>query len=275
MGMMFINNFLYSLARNYGYLSNGMKKYKRLIIGNWKMNPLTVEEAKRIASQVKRSTRLLRKTQVVICPPFVYISPLGNITSKNIFLGAQDAFYESTGHFTGEVSFRELPQFKVSFVIIGHSERRKMGESDEVINKKVKAVVGEGMTAIICIGESLRDRDGSYFNFIRHQVLSSLKDVSRKWLDRIVIAYEPIWAVGAREAIGPRELHEMSIFIKKVLKDFYGIYADGVRVIYGGDADRVNSDRLVSEGNVSGLLIGRESLKAKDFIEIIKLVDAI
>ena len=239
------------------------------------MNPLTIEEAKRIANQVKRSTRLLRKTEVVICPPFVYIFPLGNITGKNIYLGAQDAFYESTGHFTGEVSFSELPQFKVDFVIIGHSERRKMGESDEVINKKVKAVVGEGMTAIICVGESVRDKNGDYFNFIRQQILSSLKDVSRKSLDRVVIAYEPIWAVGAKEAIGPRELLEASIFIRKVLKDFYGAYADSIRIIYGGDADRVNSDKLVREGGVCGLLIGRQSLKAKDFIEIVHLVDGL
>ena len=150
-----------------------------------------------------------------------------------------------------------------------------MGETDEIVNKKVKAVVGEGMKAIVCIGESVRDKNGDYLNFIKQQILFSLRDVSRKLLDQVVIAYEPIWAIGAKEAISPIDLLETSIFIKKVLKDSFGVYADGIRIIYGGDADRVNSDRLVREGGVSGLLIGRESLKAKDFVEIIKLVDSI
>jgi len=239
------------------------------------MNPLTSEEAKRIAKDVKRVTGRLTRTQVVLCPPFIYISSLSNVTSKNLFLGAQDAFYEEAGSFTGEVSFRELPQFNVSFVILGHSERRKMGETDALINKKVKAVIGQGMTAIICVGESSRDSHGNYFGFIKEQILSSIRDIPKKSLSNIIIAYEPIWAVGAKEAMNATDLLEISIFIKKVLKDYCGDISDDIRILYGGAVDRVNADVLVRDGNVSGLLIGRESLKAKDFVEIIKLVDNI
>lgn len=252
-----------------------MKRQKKLVVGNWKMNPTSLEEAKSIADTVKRSTKNVKKTQVVLCPPFVYLSLLSNIKSKVLFLGAQDAHPETLGSYTGEVSFAELNQFGVSFVIVGHSERRKMGESEELINKKVKSVVNSGMTVIVCVGESLRDHHGDYFSFIKHQITSALKDVSKKSLDRVVLAYEPIWAIGAKQSMSPEDLLETSIFIKKVLKDMYGAMSEGVRILYGGSVDRANCDRLVRDGNVSGLLIGRESLRAKDFIEIIKLVDLI
>ena len=252
-----------------------MKKTKKLMVANWKMNPESLEEARKLAGDIKRAMKNITRTNVVLCPPFVYLGSLSSIPSKSIFLGAQNAHSERLGHFTGEVSYSELSQFKVGFVIVGHSERRKMGETDDDVNKKVKSVVGDGMTAIICVGESVRDKNGDYFNLIRGQVLSALKDVSKKSFDHVVIAYEPIWAVGAKEAMNQTELHEMSIFIKKVLRDFAGPYADGVRILYGGSADRVNADALVRDGNVSGLLVGRESLKSKDFIEMTKLIDAI
>ena len=252
-----------------------MKKQKKLIVGNWKMNPVSLNEAKKIALDVKRSMRGVRKTQVVICPPYVYISPLSAYPSSTFFLGAQNVNPETLGSYTGEVSFSQLSQFKVGFVIVGHSERRKIGETDELINKKVKAVVNEGMTAIVCVGEPTRDGNGDYFNFIKNQIHSALKDVSKKLLNHVVIAYEPIWAIGAKEAMSPRDLHEMSIFIKKVLKDSFGVFADDTRILYGGSVDRANADYLVRDGNVSGLLIGRQSLKPKEFIEIIKLIDKI
>jgi triosephosphate isomerase (TIM) len=251
------------------------KKQKKLIVGNWKMNPVSVAEAKSLAVGVKRAMKNVKKTNVVLCPPFVYLPALSGIPTNTLFLGAQNAHDEELGSFTGEVSFSELGQFKVSFVIIGHSERRKIGETDELINKKVKSVVGCGMTAIICVGESTRDHNGDYLGFIRNQILQALKDVPKKLLNHVVIAYEPIWAIGAKEAMTPRDLHEMSIYIKKVLKDFAGNLTDDVKILYGGSVDKVNCDSLIKEGNVSGLLIGRQSIKAKDFVEIIKLVDSI
>ena len=252
-----------------------MKKQKKLIVGNWKMNPESLDEARKIAGEVKRAMSRVTKTSVVLCPPFVYLPSLSKLPSKSIFLGAQNANHERLGAFTGEVSWSELYQFNVRFVIVGHSERRRIGETDEIVNKKVKSVVNDGMTAIVCIGEDKRDKNGDYFNIIRNQIHIALRDVSKTILDKVVIAYEPIWTVGAPEAMSPRELLETSIYIKKVLKDMFGSPAEYIRILYGGDADRINSEPLVREGGVSGLLVGRESLRSKDFIDIIKSVDAI
>jgi triosephosphate isomerase len=256
-----------------------MKKQKKLIVGNWKMNPVSTAEAKSIAVGVKRGMKNIKKTQVVLCPPFVYLPVLSGVPTNSLFLGAQNAHHEIFGSFTGEVSHNSLSQFKVGFVILGHSERRKpkegAGETDDLINKKVKSVVGDGMTAIICVGESVRDHNGDYLSVIKNQILQAIKDVPKKLLPHIVVAYEPIWAIGAKEAMTPRDLHEMSIFIKKVLKDYAGILADDIRILYGGSVDTVNAESLVRDGNVAGLLIGRQSLKPKDFIEIIKLVDGL
>ena len=253
-----------------------MKKLKKLVVGNWKVNPPSLEEARSIANRVKRGSLNVRRTQVAICPPFVYLGSLSSFpNNKQFFLGAQDAFYEPVGPFTGEVSFIQLPDFKTSFVILGHSERRAMGESDTIVNKKVRVVVGEGMTAILCVGEKARDHSGEYLGLVRKQIIEGLRDITKKALDRVVIAYEPVWAVGAREAMNPTEIHEMSIFIKKVLREIYGMPADSVRILYGGDVTVGNVLEIVRDGNVAGVLVGRESLNPKDFVEIIKTVDSI
>ncbi len=248
---------------------------KKLVVGNWKMNPQSLEEAKELAGAVKRVAGKIRKTQVVLCPPFVYLSPIGSKAGGNLFLGAQDANPLALGSYTGEVSYSQLYQFGVSFVIVGHSERRKMGETDELVNKKIKSVVAGGMTAIVCVGEPTRDQSGDYFGFIKQQIIFALKDISKKSASRIVIAYEPIWAIGAKESMSPRDLLETSIFIKKVVSDLYGAFSDDVRILYGGSVDRVNADSLVRDGGVGGLLIGRESLRESEFVEIIKLIDSI
>ncbi len=252
-----------------------MKKQKKLVVGNWKANPLTVDEAKNIVNQAKKTAGKMKRTQTVICPPHIYISLFSKLRGGNIFLGAQDAFYEPYGHYTGEVSFAMLPQFKVSHVILGHSERRAAGESDEIINKKVRSVVTEEMAAILCVGEKTRDAHGEYLNIVRHQIVNALHDVQKKSLEYLVIAYEPVWAVGANAIPHPREIHEMSIFIKKILREIYGIASDNVPILYGGDVTVSNVEEIIQEGFVQGVLIGRESLKPKDFSEIIKIVDKI
>ena len=253
----------------------GMKKMKRLVVGNWKMNPLTTDEAKKIAQISKRTAGKASKTQVVLCPPFVYIPALSKLPAKNIFLGAQDAFFETMGHFTGEVSASQLYQFGVRYVLVGHSERRALGETNDITNRKLRAVLGEGMSPILCVGEKVRDTHGDYLDTIRLQTLEGLKDVQKKIIDRVVIAYEPVWAVGANKTPSTEEIHEISIFIKKILRDIYGVLSDGVRILYGGDVTVNNADRILADGFVHGLLIGRESLDTRDFPEIIRLVDSL
>src|SRR5262249_5690274 len=160
------------------------------------------------------------------------------------------------GSFTGEVSVPMLPQFGVKFVIVGHSERRNMGETDAMVNRKVRAVVTEKMSVIICVGESGRDSHGEYLDFVRKQLMEALHDVSKKNLSQIVIAYEPVWAIGAKEAMHPREIHEMTIFIKKVLHELYGKESDGVRILYGGDVTADDVTEIIQNGFVNGVLVG-------------------
>ncbi len=239
------------------------------------MNPRTVGEAKKIAGDVRRAMRSVRGVEAVMCPPFVYLSMLSGMVSKNLMLGAQDAFAEVAGAHTGEVSFAQLPQFKTSFVIVGHSERRAMGESDESVNKKVLAVTNEGMTAILCVGEKIRDKQGDYFAVVREQIVLALKNFSKKSLDHLVIAYEPVWAIGARSACQTRDIHEMFIFIKKVLREIFGGLEGGVRILYGGSVSPENAGEIICDGFVNGLLVGRDSLNSKDFAEIIRTVDEV
>jgi len=241
---------------------------RKLVVGNWKMNPENLDDAKRIASAISRSVKNL-KTKVVLCPPFVFLGSLSGIR------GAQDVFYESSGAFTGEVSPAQLASVGVEYVIVGHSERRALGETNEIVNKKVRAVLENGMTAIVCAGEKVRDHGGEYLHEIKAQITHALKDVNKRYVSNIVIAYEPVWKIGQREAMSPVEIHEMSIYIRKILHDLYASMAEDVKIIYGGSVMADDADRIVGEGNVSGLLVGRESLKPKEFVEIVRLVDSV
>jgi triosephosphate isomerase len=257
------------------WYNGNMKKVKKLIVGNWKMNPVELSVAKKLAGDIKRGVRAVKKTQTVICPPVVYLSSLASLPTQSLFLGVQDVFYEPYGSYTGYVSFSQVLDFKVSHVIIGHSERRARGETDDMVNKKVRAVLGEGITAIVCIGEESRDKEGNYLLHLKRQILHALTDISKKSFDRVVIAYEPIFSIGAAQAMNPREIHEVTIYIKKILRDAYGALADSVRILYGGAVDTVSAPEIVRDGFVDGLLIGRASLKAKDFVQIIKDIDTL
>lgn len=237
------------------------------------MNVMTVEEAKEIVRVVKRKTAKVRKTEIVFCPPDIYLQSLSGFTGGKYKLGAQNVFYERSGAYTGEILADQIKQFGVSHIIVGHSERRKMGETDEIISKKVQAVLRAGIKPVLCIGESVHDEEGLYLSFIKNQITKSLAGVSRGQISDVVIAYEPIWAVGGKFAMNPRDLHEMTLYIKKCLREMFGSYADSVLILYGGDATVENSHDLVKEGFVDGLLVGRKSLETNDFSEIVKQVD--
>jgi len=258
------------------------------------MNPASLDEAKRLmrnfqfprplsperSSDGGRAISNFQKAQIVICPPFVYLSALADYRStriKNrstlIKLGAQDVFYESEGSYTGEISPPMLRDIGVKYVIIGHSERRALGETNEIVAKKIGACLKYLLTPIVCIGESSRDESGNYFSFIRTQIEEIFKNIPRSALNKIVIAYEPIWAIGKkaiREAT-PAESEEMAIFIRKVLSNIYDqVNASQVILLYGGSVNIKNAREFLKSGGVDGLLVGRDSLDAKKFTEIVK-----
>jgi triosephosphate isomerase len=263
-----------------------MKKTKKLVIGNWKMNPATVAHAKRIIAATRKTSRVLERTAVVMCPPFPFVSfAVARRNAKGTLLnakdpsaGAQNVYFEEGGAFTGEVSAAMLADMSISHVIVGHSERRAMGETDEVVAKKAVAVASARMTAVVCVGEASRSQDGAYLGFVREQIKASLAGVSKKAVTegRLIIAYEPIWAIGAKEAMTPALIHEMEIFIKKVLSDIYGQEeATAVPILYGGSVNFRNAADIVGIGGVDGLLVGRESVNQPGFSELLKAVDGV
>ena len=250
---------------------------KKLLVGNWKMNPATPDEAKKIFSSIKRKTLNLKRTKVVICPPSLYLSALNGLTRpKTVDLGVQDLFYESGGAFTGEVNAKMAKNAGALYAIIGHSERRALGETDETVNRKIISTLREELFVIACIGEKERDPNGHYLQFLRDQISSSLYRIPKRFLSKIILAYEPIWAIGKsdREAMKGRDVHETAIFIRKILSDIYGQEnAAAIPILYGGSTSPRNVFDIISLGNVDGLLVGRESLDPKSFGEMLKIAD--
>ena len=251
-----------------------MKNQKILIVANWKMNPETDEKAKEIFKGTKLAVKSLKKIKVVVCPPFVYLSDLEKINDSKIVLGAQDMFWEKSGSFTGEISAGMLNN--ESYVILGHSERRELGENDEMISKKIVTAVKAGLRPILCIGEKERDTHGEYLHFLRNQLINSLGKLQKRYLVKLTIAYEPVWAIGKSEdeAMKPADIHETALFIKKVLADIYGQpSAVSIPILYGGSVSHNNAKDIIVAGQVQGLLVGRESLNPKKFGELLLEVE--
>lgn len=245
-----------------------------LVVANWKMNPTTVGAAKRLFSAIKRGVARVDRIRVVVAPPAVYIFELDRLkgTSKRVALGAQNVYWEKSGAHTGELSVPMLKDLGVSYVIVGHSERRAKGASDEAVNKSTKAVLSGGMTPIVCVGEKKRDTGGNYLSFVERQIRVALSGIPKTKLASVVIAYEPIWAIGTGETATPADVHEMKLFIQKVLTRIYGrSYAYKIRILYGGSVYAKNAEELLTEGNADGFLIGGSSLKPEEFVEIMQI----
>lgn len=246
---------------------------KRLIVGNWKMNPLSLKEAGRLWRDMLQNISSTKKTEVVICPPHVFADRLGKMGRK-VILGAQDAFFGEVGAFTGEVSAAMLYEMGARYVIFGHSERRALGESGETINKKIKSALTVGIRPILCVGEQTRDENHGYFNIVKAQLEENLKGTPKNVIDKVIIAYEPVWAIsstpGRRDA-SAEDAHEMVIFIRKVLSDQFGRDASAIKILYGGSVNDRDAEEFLIRGGVDGLLVGKSSLSPEKFSKIIKI----
>lgn len=251
---------------------------KKYIIANWKMNPTHLKDAESLFLNIKKKISKFKNVKTIICPPFIYLGELTYLYSgKLIEFGAQDAFWERKGSFTGEVSPEMLKDLGVSYVILGHSERRALGETNEIVSKKIQAAIKAGLNVILCVGESIRDERGEYLEFLEEEIRESLKGVSRNHIGRIIVAYEPIWSIGkdTNDAISARQLHQTKLFILKILKGIYGRKALTTKIIYGGSSTPENTQELIKEGEVDGLLVGHESLDAPSFIEILNVANSL
>jgi len=250
---------------------------KKIIVGNWKMNPLSLMEAEKLFEKVSKNISRIKNTEIIICPPFSYLEKLRKL-SRTIKLGAQDAFWGETGAFTGEISGEMLYGLGVRYVILGHSERRTLGENNETINKKIKSSLASGLRPILCVGENLRDENHGYFNLVKTQLEECLVGVSRNLVSKIIIAYEPIWAISStadRRDATPEDSKEMAIFIRKILSDKFGGESAKIKIIYGGSANEKDAESFLRNGGVDGLLPGRASLNAEKFLQIVKIAEKI
>ena len=247
---------------------------KKIIVANWKMNPKSKNLARAIIDPIKKTlgrVNFKNKKSVVICPPNAYLGIFEKLP-KNISLGAQDLSIYGAGALTGEVGGDMLKSVGVNFCIIGHSERRAMGETAEIISKKISRALENKITPIICVGEKTRDGEGQFFIDLRSIIESTLAGVSKNESSKIILAYEPLWAISTegKGAITPELLRETSIFIRRTLSELYGNKI-GIKIpiLYGGSVNAKNAKEIVTVGGVDGLLIGKASLNSKEFIQIV------
>ncbi|HEY0964703.1 MAG TPA: triose-phosphate isomerase [Candidatus Paceibacterota bacterium] len=245
-------------------------KRTALVIGNWKLNPQTVSEAVLLAGAVAKKHR--GTTTVAIAPPFLYLTEVKKKLGKSrTLLAAQDVSTEPLGPFTGDVSAMQLRNAGTEYVIIGHSERRARGESDEAVQKKIAIALKNKLTPVVCIGERERDSQGAFFSFVEAQLRSLANGLDAATIKKIVIAYEPIWAIGTGKTATPADVKEMQLFLFSVLTKLYDRPTAGkVILLYGGSVKADNARELHTEGDMNGFLVGGASLKADEFLTIIK-----
>ncbi len=245
---------------------------KILIVANWKLNPTSQKDALHLFGAIKKSISKnlqVKNIEVVICPPFVYL-PL----FKGLTLGAQNVFYKEKGAFTGEVSPQMLKDLKVKYVILGHSEVRKyLNETDEIINKKIKAVLDTGLNPILCVGE----KEGEdKVVVLQQQITEGLKGILnlKSKILNLVIAYEPVWAIGTGKNCSIDETMSSIIFIRSIIAKLYNReLATKIKILYGGSVKSENSASYIKEAGANGLLVGGASLDPEEFTKIVKSVE--
>jgi len=242
-----------------------------ILVANWKNHPGSLAEARILLGKLSRNSRLYKKLSLFIAPPLPYLE-LTSLRSKSFArLASQDMPSQSDGTHTGMITPDILKSFGVRLSIIGHSERRALGETNETVSQKVRIALRSGIAPLICVGELSRDRDGEHFEFLRDELKTSLAGLSRQATGKVAIAYEPVWAIGkhARDAMVSADLSQTVIFIKKVLTDMFGrATAERIPILYGGSVEPNNVLALSRETSIRGFLVGHASLNAKSFQNI-------
>lgn len=245
---------------------------KPIVVLNWKNHPNSLFEAKSLLKKLVRDSRSHKKVSLFIAPPYTYLAEVAS-SRRSIGIASQDMPQEAQGSHTGEVSPEILKSFGVKLAIIGHSERRAQGESDGVVSKKAKNAIRSGITPLVCVGEEKREEDGEHFEFLRKQLKLSLATLQKSDANKLMIAYEPIWAIGksAKESIKAEELSEVIIFIRKVLVEVFGrTLAEKIPILYGGSVEPANAASLWQTKSVRGFLVGHASLNARDLKSIVE-----
>ena len=244
-----------------------------LIAGNWKMNLFHAEAVELAAGIAQGASEAPQGVEIALFPPSIYLKAVAAaIDGSPVRLGGQNMYHQDNGAFTGEISAAMLGDVGCQFVILGHSERRHiLGENDESVNRKAKKALGAALTPIICVGELLEERErGETDQVIKRQIDSSLADLSADQFRRLVIAYEPVWAIGTGQVATPEQAEKVHVDLRKLLEDRYNAeVAESVQILYGGSVKPENAATLLGQPNIDGALVGGASLKADDFLAIV------
>ncbi len=248
---------------------------KTLVVANWKMNPPSFKEAKALLEVTKKVGDTARQVSIVLAPPSIYLRQLRQLyKGKRIAFCAQHANAEPGGAFTGDVSLAQMHDSKASYVLVGHAERRAQGETNADTKKKVAAALALGITPILCIGETVRSNSGAHFAVVAEQLKAGIDGVQKPMVKKVLIAYEPVWAIGATRPMSPRDMHEMAIFIRKTVVGIHGEIGMQMRILYGGSIDETTAVAMCSEGDVEGLLVGRASSEPRKMTALITALGA-
>jgi len=245
---------------------------KILIAGNWKMNK-TVAEALFLVDGLKAGASEMDAVEVLVCPPFTDLAAVVEATEGTpIMVGAQSVHWAESGAFTAEISAEMLREIPVPYAIIGHSERRQyFGETDATVNMRLKAALAAGLKPIVCFGETLEQRQANETQtVVETQVRGGLAEMSAEQMEQVVLAYEPVWAIGTGMTATPEQAQEVHAFVRRLLGELFGDVAEDVQILYGGSVKAANAAELMGQADIDGGLVGGASLKADDFLGIIR-----
>jgi triosephosphate isomerase len=244
-----------------------------LCVGNWKMHG-TLAEARPLATGIRDGLRRVKDVEVVLCPPFTALAAVADVVSGGpIKLGAQNCHHEASGPHTGEIAPPMLSELGCRYVIVGHSERRReMGETDELVNRKVRSILSHGLTPILCVGETAEERrQGLTFTTVEGQLRAGLAEVPADAIGRVVLAYEPVWAIGTGANATPAQAGEVHGYLRGLLSELASKdTASAMRIVYGGSVKPENAASLAAEAEIDGALVGGASLNAQGFVNIVK-----
>ena len=247
---------------------------KTIVIANWKMNPPTMRDAKKLFDAERKAAEKTRKVSVIVAPPAVFLRELSSAyRGSKISFAVQNTHFETEGSHTGELSLVQARDARARYVIVGHAERRAMGETDDDVRKKVASALSQKMTPILCVGESERTESGEQFKVVREQLREALADVAASSIVRVLVVYEPLWTIGKKTTMSPRDMHQMAIFMRKCVVDSHGDVGRSLKILYGGSVDEKNACAMLQEGNIRGFLVGRACVNAVEFAKLLQAIE--
>lgn len=247
---------------------------KSIVIANWKMNPATAREAKRLFDATKKAADMAKHVSVIVAPPAIFLRDLrARYKGKRIAFALQGANAEPGGAYTGDISLAQGSDARVQYVIVGHSERRAKGETNEDAGKVVVAALESGVTPILCVGEKTRSHEGEHFAVVKEQLRAAFADVEPGKVTKVLVAYEPVWAIGGEKAMNPRDMHEMTIFIRKTIVGIKGEAGMNIKILYGGATTESNAPAMVQEGGAQGFIVGHVSINEARFAALLQALE--